>query len=362
MTEHPEKNERLIRLQERLRAEGLSALVVTHGPNRRYLTGFTGSAGLVVVLQDRAVLITDFRYEEQALAEAIGVQVDIAAGGGYWDRAAEHLKAAGARRIGFEAEHLSVAHFRLLSEAAPGEWVPASGLVEALRAVKEAGEIERIRAACRLADLGVTYALEIARPGMTERELALELESFLRRQGAEGIAFPTIVASGERGSLPHGTASDRPIGDGELVTLDFGIVVEGYVSDITRTFAVGRPPERLVEVYEVVRRAQEAALQAVRPGVLAREVDRAARAAIEAAGYGPYFGHSTGHGIGLEVHEKPALSSRSEEALRPGMVVTVEPGIYLPGLGGVRIEDDVLVTEAGAEVLTLATKALVVVG
>ncbi|MBE3596543.1 MAG: aminopeptidase P family protein [Hydrogenibacillus sp.] len=353
---------RIERLRAKLFERGLEALIVVHPPNRRYLTGFTGSAGIVLITENEADLITDFRYETQAMEEAPEVTVDIAAAGEFFHRAAKRLGARDVRKVGFEAAHLTWSAYQALTEAYAAEWTPTEGLVEALRMIKDAEEIARIRAAVDLADRAFTHVINAVKAGVRERDLSLELEWFMRRNGAEGIAFPTIVASGARGSLPHGVASDQPIGRDTLITLDYGAVRDGYVSDITRTIAVGEPPKELLAIYEIVRRAQEAALRAVRPGASAKDVDRAARAYIEEHGYGPRFGHSTGHGIGLEVHEGPAVSAKSEAVLEPGMVITVEPGIYLPGLGGVRIEDDVLVTETGAEVLTTSPKTLIVAG
>ena len=236
--------------------------------------------------------------------------------------------------------------------------VPTSRVVESLRAVKDEGERDAIRKAAAIADRAFERILEELRPGRTEREIALRLEFMMREMGADGASFDIIVASGPRSALPHGVASDRVLEKGDLVTLDFGASYRGYCSDITRTVVLGEPNDAQRRIYETVREAQQAAVDAIRPGMTGKEADRVARDRIKASGYEKYFGHGTGHGLGMEVHEAPRLSPRGEEILEPGMVVTVEPGIYLPEFGGVRIEDDVIVTEDGREVLTQSPKHL----
>jgi Xaa-Pro aminopeptidase len=263
----------------------------------------------------------------------------------------------GGERWGFDGEAVSFDLHRRLQEAGLS-LVPTSGMVLGLRMVKDREEIAKLRRACAIAADALEEAFDRIRPGMTEREAALWLEVRMREMGAEGPAFPFIVASGPRGSLPHATAGSRALAPGDMVTFDVGCRYFGYHSDITRTVALGRPSPELQEVYELVRRAQEAGIAAVRPGVRARDIDAAARQVIVDGGYGERFGHGTGHGVGLEIHEWPRLSSRSDDELRAGMVLTVEPGIYLPGLGGVRIEDTVLVTEDGAQILTVSPKSL----
>lgn len=336
--------------------------MVASAPNRRYLSGFSGSAGVVLIADGRRWLLTDFRYLEQAEREAPAYEI-VPIQRQVWQQVAALAGEVGARRIGFEAEHWTVAQWRRAVSEAPGvEWVETAGVVEALRVVKSPEELQRMATAARIADEALAQVALILRPGLRERDLSLHLEAKMRELGAEGVAFPTIVASGPRGSLPHGLASDRKLEPGELVTIDFGAVYQGYHSDETVTWALaGDHPERarLREVYEVVRAAQAAGLAAVRPGVAASAVDRAARQVIEEAGYGAEFGHSTGHGVGLEVHEAPWASSHPTRdwTLQPDMVITVEPGIYLPGLGGVRLEDTVVVTQDGYRRLTQADKA-----
>ncbi len=351
---------RLAALRQRMADERLDALLVASHPNRAYLSGFTGDSGVLVITAGESLLLTDSRYTEQAEAQAPGFTVVREAN----DRGrtlAETLSRLRPARTGFESDKVTVAALREWEGRFTGSTtlVPVEGLVEGLRLVKDQDEIALLRRAAQLADAGFEFARRFVRPGRTEREVSLELEFFLRRNGADGPGFEFIVASGPRGSLPHGAASERVIGSGELVTIDFGCFVQGYTSDLTRTVAVGRPSERLQEVYEVVRRAQEAGVAAVRPGRRCAEVDGVARGLIAQAGFGAFFGHGLGHGVGREIHEAPRLKEDSADVLCPGMVVTVEPGIYLPGEGGVRIEDMVLVTEEGGERLTRAPRDLV---
>lgn len=349
--------ERIERARKRLKELGFDALVVASPVNRRYLSGFTGTAGTLVVGLEDVELLTDFRYTEQAAMQTSGIRVvEVADPLEGLARALERLKA---RRVAYEADHLTVKALREWEERIPVDWGPVVALVEALRGPKEPGEIERIEAAVALADRAFEYICSRLK-GRTEREVALDLEFFMRSEGAERIAFPSIVASGENGSLPHAVPTDRVISDGDLVTLDFGAVVDGYCSDMTRTVVVGKPDSRQKEIYSLVLEAQERGVQATRAGRLGKEVDAEARRVIEAAGYGDRFGHGLGHGVGLEIHEEfPRLSKRGEVRLEPGMVTSVEPGIYIPGWGGVRIEDLVVVEEEGCRVLTRSTKELI---
>jgi Xaa-Pro aminopeptidase len=345
-------------------AVGGDSVLVTHGPDVRYLSGFTGSSGAVALIGGRGVLFTDGRYTEQARAEAAGLRVVIGKGGP-GGLAAKWLAAQGAKRCVFDATQTTVAGLGALKVAVPAGtrrsfFVATQGMVARLREVKDADEVGRMRRAaalgCRLFD-GVLG--EIA-AGVTEMEVALALESAARRAGAEGMSFETIVASGKRSALPHGRATGAKLPKHGFVTLDFGVVLDGYCSDMTRTVHVGKASGREWDVYHSVLEAQEAAVRAVKPGVACEDVDLAARSVLEKAGLGKWFTHSTGHGVGLEIHEGPSLSAKRQAAkqkqvLEPGMVVTIEPGVYLPGEFGVRIEDEVLVTERGGEVLTKAS-------
>ncbi|HET7265532.1 MAG TPA: Xaa-Pro peptidase family protein [bacterium] len=334
------------------------ALLVGRPENRRYVTGFTGSAGLVVVTSSEAILAVDFRYYEQAEAQAPGCRV-IRGGADPAKALAEAVKAQAPARIGFESEFMPYAQVERLRERfAPSELVPLAD-VDRIRWIKDGAEIAAIARAGEIADAAFEHLLNALRPGMTERDAALELEIAMRRAGAERLAFDTVLASGPRGALPHGRATDRVMRRGEFVTVDFGAVYDGYVSDCTRTVALGPVDGRQREVYDVVLAAQRRGLEAVCAGVACRDVDAAARAVIAAAGFGEAFGHSLGHGIGLDVHEGPPVSPRADAVLQAGMVVTIEPGIYLPGWGGVRIEDAVVVEDRAPRVLTRLSKELI---
>jgi Xaa-Pro aminopeptidase len=349
------------RIADRLADRELDLLLVTDLTNLRYVTGFTGSNGMAVVGRDLRRFVTDFRYVEQAAQEVEGF--DREQGPQDFVTALADGWPEGELRLGFEDDHVSVRRHRRIREIVPDriELVPAGGLVEELRAVKEPAEVEKIRAATELADEVYAILRGQGLVGRTEREVALALEHEMRRLGAEGPSFDSIVASAERGALPHAKPTDAAIPPGTLVTLDIGARLDGYCSDGTRTWATGELPDDLAAVYALVKRAQAEALAAVRPGPEGREVDAVAREIIEAAGHGEHFGHGLGHGVGLDVHEAPRLARTAEARLVAGNVVTVEPGVYLPGRGGVRIEDLVVVTEDGADVLSGTTKDLVVV-
>lgn len=349
------------RLREALDGAGCDALLVTDLTNIRYLTGFTGSAATLLVGPDGMVLVTDGRYRDQAAAEVGDAGVDAAVEiGRTADEQREHLvrHVTGIGRLGLEAEHVTWGQQRRYA----GEWfgeivlVPTDGLVESLRERKDEGEVARIAAAAEVADAALAAVRHRIAERPTEAEVALELEWQMRRLGADGIAFETIVASGPGAAMPHHRAGGRRIAGGDPVVIDFGAVVDGYHSDMTRTFLVGEPTATVARMYEVVARAQEAGVHAVRPGVAAREVDEACRSVIRDAGWEDAFLHSTGHGVGLVIHERPRVSGTADATLADGHVVTVEPGVYLPEHGGVRIEDTVVVTPDGCRALTRAPK------
>jgi Xaa-Pro aminopeptidase len=338
---------------------GCDALIVSSLVNVRYLTGYAGSNGLVVIAADRASFVTDFRYV--MAAEPIRRFMDVQMAEREAVRfAAEHLAelAPEAARVGVEASNLTLAAHRILSDTATAELVPTTGIVERLREVKDAQELEAVR---RSAALIAPVYEELAAEGLEGRrelDVAWRVRELFHEQGAEGLSFDTIVASHERGAMPHADPSEATIGSGTLITIDLGCVLDGYCSDCTRTFATGDPPEELLAIYDICLRAQEAAVEAIRPGAGGQQVDAVARDIIADAGYGDRFGHGLGHGVGLDVHEGPRLGTRSDATLEAGMVVTVEPGIYLPGQGGVRIEDLVIVTADGCERLTPYPKHL----
>lgn len=360
---------RLAGLRGLLAREHVEAVIVSHLENVRYLTGFTGSNALAVVTPDRAVFLTDGRYTIQAAREVPGfTPVSLPSGSSLAQAAGDALRDLPAKRIAFEEAHLSVKSFDALKAAMPDDvqLIGKSDLVEALRQVKDDEEIARIREAVALTDACFDHIRAFLRLGMTEKEVAWEIEMFQRRRGAQRLAFDSIVASGPNAALPHARPTDRRLGESgepEFLTLDFGAEVDGYCSDLTRTLLLGREPTpRHREVYTAVLRAQEAALAAIRPGVRGKEVDQAARAVLTEAGLGETFTHSLGHHLGRVVHDGMGLSQKAEAELTPGMVLTVEPGAYLEGWGGVRIEDDVVVTETGCTILTRSDKSLLCIG
>jgi Xaa-Pro aminopeptidase len=354
------KLNRIAMLRERMNTEELDAILVTSGFNRRYISGFTGSSAYLLITSDKAYLLTDFRYIQQAEEQAPEFEI-IRHQGSLSEEVGKQLQKLKVHTIGFEKQHVTYATYEELQQrAANVKWVPIEGILEELRLIKTEQELATIQKACQIADDAFQHILGYIKPGVTEKEAAIELEFKMRKLGAQGPSFDTIIASGERGALPHGVASDKIIRSGELVTLDFGAYYQGYVSDITRTVAVGEPSEKMKEIYEIVRLAQENGVANVKPGLTGKQADALTRDLIRDAGYGEFFGHSTGHGIGLEVHEGPGLSSKSDVVLKPGMIVTVEPGIYLPHVGGVRIEDDVVLTDNGCEILTKSPKNLII--
>jgi len=346
--------DRRARLVEGLDESRTDALIVTHLPNIRYLTGFSGSAGILVLGSDAvATLITDARYLSQSREEIGEVEIHRVVGT-YEGSLVQFVRRGAYRNLAYEETHLRVSQLRFLESGLPGDThlIGARGLVEKLRVVKDAGELETLERAARGLPRTLHSLRETMRPGVSERTLAAALDYELRQNGYEKTSFDTIVASGPRSALPHGRPTDRRFAPGDLIVVDFGGVMEGYATDITRTFSLGEPAPEAERIYRVVAAAQQAAIESVRPGIEAQEVDRAARHVIESAELGEFFGHGTGHGIGLEVHEAPWISPGRADRLEPGMVFTVEPGIYLPGKGGVRLEDDVLVTEDGCRILS----------
>lgn len=352
---------RLAALREALGKADLDGLLVTALPNIRYLTGFSGSSALLLVTALDCVLFTDFRYEAQVgdeVGRAATVRIESTSlWNGVWPVIAG---LPGVERVGFESAHLLHRDFaRLLEQGSRWQWRPTVDLVESLRAIKDAGEVAAIQRAIGMAERALGRTLPLLAPGMTETAAAGLLERHLREEGSEAYPFATIVASGPRSALPHARASDRAFEPGDFVLLDFGAVADGYCSDITRTVVLGAANADQRAVYEVVREANLRASGAIRVGMRGMAADALARDYIDACGHGDAFGHSLGHGIGLEVHEAPRLAKTIEAPLATGMVVTIEPGIYRPGWGGVRIEDDVLLTEDGAVVLTTFPRHLI---
>lgn len=351
---------RRAKLERFFTAHNLDAILFANLANIRYLSGFTGSDGALLVTRDGCRLLCDSRYTTQAAAEVVDGEVRQFSD--RHDLIRELVDELGLSRVGFEAAHTTVAAFTELSAKLSGcELVSLGSDLDQIRSCKDQDELERLTRVARLASDALQASLARLQPGISEAAFAWELESEMRRRGADGRAFDFIVASGERGAMPHGRASEKLIRSGELVTIDCGAQMNGYVSDETVTVAVGRPDQRSVEVYTIVREAHDLAVAAVRPGISCRDLDAVAREHIRRRGYGDYFGHGLGHGVGLEVHEKPAISPRSDMTLQEGMVFTIEPGIYIPGFGGVRIEDTVVVLAAGCRSLTRVPKELLYV-
>jgi Xaa-Pro aminopeptidase len=360
---------RLKQLQTVLDRNRLDALLVTHLPNIRYLCGFTGTSGALAIDEAGSAFFTDGRYSEQARDEVRGARIVIAhkpplAAAAEW--LIENKSKLGRKKprwVGVESEHLTVAGRSQLASLLRSDFRlrETRDLVEQARMVKDADEIARLRAAAVLGASLFDRALEVIRPGVKESEVAAEMEYAARRAGAEEMSFPTIIAAGKRSALPHGRASTAAIPSRGFVVCDFGVILTGYCSDRTRTVHMGRPTGQARRMYEAVLEAQECAVAAVRAGVRVGEVDQVARTVLKRKGLARHFTHSTGHGVGLEIHEAPRIAAGRTEVLRPGMVITIEPGVYVAGSGGVRIEDVVVVTERGCEVLAPASKELITI-
>ena len=352
--------QRLANLRASLAAAGVDALVVSQAQNIRYMSGFTSGDGMLVISQDHAQVVTDFRYFEQVGQQA--PQYELAKIERSPVKAlAQVISALGLKKVAFESQEVSVQTFAQWQEAMPEvDWAPTTDLVESLRVIKDAVEVAKIEQAVRIADEAMQQLMADIQPGMTEREVAWNLEVHMRTHGAEGLSFTTIVASGPNGSLPHAVTSERVIKDGDSVVIDMGCVYQGYCSDMTRSFCVGAGNARYEQVWQTVLQAQLLVEQALKPGMTGVEADGIARKMIYDAGYEGKFGHGLGHGVGLAIHEGPRASYTSTDTLQEGMIVTVEPGIYIPDWGGVRTEDMVVMTKNGCRVLTQTPKPMVV--
>jgi Xaa-Pro aminopeptidase len=351
---------RVHRFRSALEESRLDAAALTHLPNVRYLCGFTGSSGVLVITDREALLFTDGRYTQQAQNEVKGAKIRISRKSSLLAAAEWMGRQRSSRRIGIEAAHLTVSAQGTLRNTIPkaARFMDATPALVHLRMVKDSQEVGLIRQACRLGVELFEKALKEIRPGITESHVAGKLEFEARKAGVDEMAFPTIIAAGLRSALPHGRASSQPIPRRAFVVCDFGVILAGYCSDMTRTVHVGRPQAEVRQGYKAVREAQQAALETVKPGATADEVDRMARKLLQKNNLSKFFTHSTGHGLGLEIHEAPRIAAHQNEVLRPGMVITIEPGVYLPGKWGVRIEDTVVVTDTGCEVLTACPKQL----
>jgi Xaa-Pro aminopeptidase len=351
-------NVRVQKLRQMLREQGLDAILVTRPENQRYLSGFTGGEAALVITQSDALLLTDFRYYEQVAEEAPDFQL-VKVQGKMSQVLKQLFKRHGVKAVAFESTHVPFAEYQEWRRATRGvKWVPTQHAVESLRMIKDDAELAWIRKAIAIADAACDHIRGFVRAGVTEKQVAWELESYMRTHGADELAFPLIVGSGPNGAKPHAVLQERPIQEGEAIVLDLGARVSGYNSDLTRTICLGKPDKKLQTIYDIVLRAQLAAEHGAKPGMKGQEVDALARQVIRDAGYAERFGHNLGHGVGLAVHEDPGAGPTATATFEPGMLCTIEPGIYLPGWGGVRIEDIVLFTANGVEVLTHARKEL----
>lgn len=352
--------ERLDRVRQKLKKLDLDALLVTDLKNVRYLSGFTGSAGAVLVTEDAAYFLTDFRYTTQAGEQVKDLEVRIYRQGLY-PEVQGILSGQNIKKLGIESDQMTVTQYHAAQETLSSLIKPTQGLVEELRQVKDADELAIIKAACEITDQAFDHILGFIKPGLSEIQIANELEAFLKGKGASAMSFDTIIASGVRSAMPHGVASDKLIELGDIITLDFGCYYKGYSSDMTRTIAVGSISDKLAEIYQIVLDAHLRVIDQTKAGMTGKEVDALARDYITQKGYGEYFGHSTGHGLGLDVHEQPAVSHRSDAVMVENMVITDEPGIYLPGIGGVRIEDDLIIQKDRVESTNRSPKELIII-
>jgi Xaa-Pro aminopeptidase len=352
--------QRLQAVRSRLKSQRLDALLVTFLPHVRYLSGFSGSNGICVITQKDQIFLTDGRYKNQILQEVEGYQT-LVSSESLFEEITRRKLLKGLKRIGIEAHALSVSQFRLIKKGlSKASLVETNNFVEEIASVKEEWEIASIRRAVEITEKVFQKILESIMEGVSELDVAAEISFLNRKYGAEADAFEAIVASGERGAFPHARASEKKIRRGELVTVDMGCRYQGYHSDLTRTVSVGNPSSEARRIYEVVRDAQSLALRSAKSGMKAKSLDTVARTHIRRHGFGRYFSHSLGHGLGLQVHEMPRVSSLSRDVLITGNVITIEPGIYVPGIGGVRIEDDVVIRNGQIEILTTASRDLLI--
>lgn len=348
---------RINKVKESMKAKGIRAFMISKPENQVYLTGFHSSNCQIVITEDENYLLTDFRYIEAAAELAPLYNVVLT---DHSITIYTFLKQSGIENLAIEEEHLSCSEYKQLSEGVICSFQSGDGIVETIRAIKDESELDAIRKAQQIADLGFCHMLDYMKPGLTEKEAAFELEMFLRSHGADALSFDTILVSGVRTSLPHGTPSQKVLEKGDFITMDFGCAIDGYRSDMTRTVALGSVSAEQRNVYDIVMRAQTAGCNVVRSGLSCREADRVCRDYIAGEGLGVFFGHGTGHGVGLEVHEAPTLNTKSDEILKENMVITVEPGIYMPKKFGVRIEDLAIVTASGIINLVKSDKELII--
>lgn len=351
---------KLEQLQAALQLHNTDAIIITNAQNRRYLTDFTGSAGTVIVTKTRALLLVDFRYTQQATNQCDTFEVLEIDRNHLYETIQEILEQELIQTVGFEQHHVTYFSYQLMKSKLTAILKPMPTIVEDLRMIKTPEEIEIIKKAAWISDEAFNHILTFIKPGISELDIAYELESHMRKNGATGAAFDMIIASGQRSALPHGVASSKIVEQGDMLTMDFGAYYRGYRSDMTRTIAVGEPLEQLKEVYQIVYGALQHALSNMKAGITGQEADSYSRDFITKKGYGQNYGHGAGHGIGLDIHENIFMSTICKDMLEENMVLTVEPGIYIPNVGGVRIEDDVIVTKEGVEVITHSPKDLII--
>lgn len=351
---------RIEKLRQLMSNNNMDAVLIVGDTNRNYLSGFTGNESFSIITQDKKFFITDSRFTEQAINQVKGYEIlDYSKNGPFVDFLSNLIKKNNIKNLGFEEDIISFKTYKLYESKLDCNLIPMNGIVEKIRITKDENELKLIRKAAEIADMAFDHMLKFIKPGMTEREVGIELEFYMKKLGAKGLSFPSIVASGFRSSLPHGEATDKVISEGEFLTLDYGCIYKEYCSDMTRTIVISEPSEKMKEIYDVVLEAQQRALKSYRAKIPACDVDKVARDYISEKGYGNYFRHSLGHGVGREIHESPVVGYRNSTQLEEGMVVTDEPGIYIPDFGGVRIEDLLVINENGVEVLSKSPKHLI---
>lgn len=352
-------NKRLEKFRHQLKINSIDGALIYSDTNRNYLSGFTGDESYIIITDSDAIFITDSRYTEQASSQVLDFEVRQYAGA-IIDFLTDTVKSLGIKKLGFEEDFVTFSMYDNLKNGLKDiELVQLEGIIENMRQVKDQEEIAKIQKAADIADEAFSHMLKYIKPGMTEMDISIELEFFMRSKGASRLSFTSIVASGKRSSLPHGTASLKTVEEGDFLTLDFGCVYNGYCSDMTRTIVIGKASDKQKEIYDIVLRANEEVLKNIKPGITGESLDLIARNIIGDCGYSQYFGHGLGHGVGMDIHELPHVNKRGKNPLEPNMIITDEPGIYIPGFGGVRIEDLVVVTEDGCKVLSKSAKKLI---
>lgn len=350
---------RIEKIRELLKKQNINAFYITHIPNIRYVSGFSGSSAFVIITPGKNYFITDFRYQSQSAEEVKDFRISINSSSA--DAVRKIIAEEGLHRVAFESSHLTCMQLDKLKAENPGvEFIPVAEELEKMNMIKTEEELGRIKKAAEITDRVFNKILEIIKPGMIEKDVSAEISYWHKKFGAEMDSFDAIVASGWRGSLPHGRASDKIIESGEMVTLDFGCIYDGFCSDLTRTISIGEPSDEMKKIYSVVHEAQQKAIDFAKAGVTTKELDNSAREFIYSQGYEGKFGHGLGHGLGIEVHEMPGISQKMDMKLPENVVVTIEPGIYVEGLGGVRIEDDVIIRSGGCEVINSSPKELII--